>query len=77
MTRAEAERERERLSQEHPEATWLAREDGDGGWSVVRVGLPQPDKTTLVEEQEERTRPPYPEDPVGSTRRNFEKFGAN
>ncbi|MFL5907023.1 MAG: hypothetical protein ACJ75Z_05455, partial [Solirubrobacterales bacterium] len=65
-----------RLSQEHPEATWLVREDAAGDWSVVRVGLPQPDKK-LVEEKEERSRPPYPDDPVGSTRRNFGSFGAN
>jgi hypothetical protein len=76
VTRDEAERERERLSGEDPEATWLIREDEDGGWSVVRVGLPRPDKT-LVEEREERSRPPYPDDPVGSTRRNFGRFGAN
>ena len=76
MTREEAQKERERLSQEHPEATWLLREEDDGGWSVVKVGLPQPDKT-LVEEQEARSRPPHPDDPVGSTRRNFGTFGAN
>jgi hypothetical protein len=76
MTRGEAEKERERLSSEHPEATWLLREEEDGSWKVVRVGLPQPDKT-LVEEREERSRPPHPDDPVGSTRRNFGTFGAN
>ncbi len=76
MTREEAEKERDRLAEEHPEATWLVREDDDGSWNVVRVGLSQPDKT-LVEEKEERSRPPYPDDPVGSTRRNFGTFGAN
>jgi hypothetical protein len=76
MTRGEAEKERERLSSEHAEATWLLREEDDGSWKVVRVGLPQPDKT-LVEEREERSRPPHPDDPVGSTRRNFGTFGAN
>lgn len=77
MTRKEAQKERDRLSQEHPEATWLVREEeGDGGWSVVKVGLPQTDKT-LVEEQEARSRPPHPDDPLGSTRRNFRTFGAN
>jgi hypothetical protein len=76
VTRAEAEKERESLSQEHPEATWLVREEDDGGWTVVRVGLPQSDRTR-IEEKEERSRPPYPDDPVGSTRRNFGTFGAN
>jgi hypothetical protein len=76
VTRAEAENERERLSQEHPEATWLVREEDDGGWTVIRVGLPQSDRTR-IEEKEERSRPPYPDDPVGSTRRNFGAFGAN
>jgi len=76
VTREEAETAKERLSHEHTEATWLVREEQDGTWSVVRVGLPQSDKT-LVEENEERSRPPYPDDPVGSTRRNFGTFGAN
>ena len=76
MTREEAEKERARLSAEHPEATWLVREADDGSWDVVRVGIPQSDET-LVEEKEERSRPPYPDDPVGSTRRNFGTFGAN
>jgi hypothetical protein len=76
MNRDQAERERERLSEERPEATWLVREKDDGSWEVVRVGLPQGDKT-LVEEKEERSRPPYPDDPLGSTRRNFGMFGAN
>ena len=76
MTRKEAQKERERPSQEHSEAIWLVREEDEGGWSVVRVDLPQPDKT-LVEEQEARSRPPHPDDPLGSTRRNFRTFGAN
>jgi hypothetical protein len=76
MTREEAEKDRERLSQEHPQATWLVREEDDGQWSVLRVGLPQPDKT-MVEGQEARSHPPHPDDPVGSTRRNFGTFGAN
>jgi hypothetical protein len=76
MNREEAEKERDRLSSEHPEATWLVREEADGRWNVVRVGLPQADKT-LVEEKEERSRPPHPDDPLGSTRRHFGTFGAN
>jgi hypothetical protein len=76
VTREQAEKERKRLSQEHPEATWLIREEDNGGWGVVRVRLPQPDKA-LVEGQEARSRPPHPDDPVGSTRRNFGTFGAN
>jgi hypothetical protein len=76
MNRDEAEKERQRLSGEHPEATWLVRENDDGSWEVVRVGLPQSD-SSLIEEKEERSRPPYPDDPIGSTRRNFSTFGAN
>jgi hypothetical protein len=76
MTRQQAEKERDRLSEEHPEATWLVREGDAGAWEVVSVNLPQSD-TTRVEETQERSRPPYPDDPVGSTRRNFGMFGAN
>jgi hypothetical protein len=76
VTKAEAEKERDRLSAEHPEATWLVREAENEAWEVVRVGLPQSDKTR-IEEKEERSRPPYPDDPVGSSRRNFNSFGAN
>jgi hypothetical protein len=39
MNREVAERERDRLAQEHPEATWLLKE-AEEGWQVLRVGMP-------------------------------------
>jgi hypothetical protein len=41
------------------------------------VNRGEAEKQLIVEEREERSRPPYPDDPVGSTRRNFGTFGAN
>jgi hypothetical protein len=62
MTRDQAERERERLSKEHPEATWLTREEADATWSVVRVNLAQPQSNELSPETRADERPPQPDD---------------
>jgi hypothetical protein len=61
MERADAQELAARLGQEHPERAryrWLAREQADGGWTVVKVALPssrQPVNTAV----EARPRPPY------------------
>src|SRR5436190_655215 len=42
MTRAEAETEAARLAAESPDRDthqWVPRDEGDGNWSVVRIGL--------------------------------------
>ena len=39
MDKEQAERERDRLAAEHPEATWLLKE-ADDGWQILRVGIP-------------------------------------
>jgi hypothetical protein len=61
MTREQAERERDRLAEEHPEATWLVAEQ-QGGWQVVRVGLKPLDSPT-GEHSEAKPRPSQPDDP--------------
>ncbi len=61
MTREEAERERDRMAEEQPNATWLVTEQEPGKWSVVKVGLkPTPPD---AEATESRPRPPHPDDP--------------
>ena len=75
MTKAEAEKERIRLARQHPKATWLISEEKPGAWSVVKVGLEPADKSR-IETTEQRPKPPYPDDPVGSDRRNLSKWGA-
>jgi hypothetical protein len=62
MTRKEAEKERDRLSDEHPEATWLIREETDGTWSVIRVNLAQHQSSQLIPETRAGERPPQPDD---------------
>jgi hypothetical protein len=74
MTRDEAEREAERLSQEHPERAsyrWFAREVR-GIWSVVRVSLPHDHAAeTLRPMVESKPRPPQPDDPRPNTWRDL------
>jgi hypothetical protein len=62
MTRKEAENERERLSQEHPEATWLVREETDGKWSVLRANIARQQSSELIPETRADQRPPQPDD---------------
>ncbi|HYP48216.1 MAG TPA: hypothetical protein VEQ61_06220 [Thermoleophilaceae bacterium] len=67
MTRSEAEASAKRLAEEHPDRAthrWVAREDPDGSWSVVKVKLPpgmrvEPLSTTV----EAKPKPPQPGDP--------------
>ena len=66
MTREEAQRERDRMADEHPGSTWLVAEQGPGKWNVVKVGLkpasPDPQETT-----ESRPRPPHSTTPAAAT----------
>lgn len=69
MTHDEAQRERDRLAEEHPEATWLVAEKDPGEWSVVRVAM-KPADPALKESVESRPRPPHPDDVRTALRRN-------
>jgi hypothetical protein len=43
MTREDAEREAARLGREHPDrerSSWIASDDGAGGWRVLKVSAP-------------------------------------
>jgi hypothetical protein len=72
MTRQEAEREAERLGAEHPDREthrFLAREEADGSWAVVKVGLsPLGD---LTEETRAEEKPPTSDDPRTAAMRNL------
>jgi hypothetical protein len=66
MTREQAEAECRRLAEESPERKthrWLPREEADGSWSVVRVGLAPTDPADLTAETRADERPPTPDDP--------------
>jgi hypothetical protein len=39
MDREQAQRERDRMATDHPDATWLVAEQKPGEWAVVKVGL--------------------------------------
>ena len=62
MNHDQAERERERMAAEHPEATWLVAEQDSGDWAVVRVGLAPPDGPE-GSATEARAKPDYAGDP--------------
>ena len=62
MNREQAQRERERMASEHPEATWLVAEQGSGDWAVVKVGL-KPTDVAEGSATEARPKPDYAEDP--------------
>ena len=74
MTRAEAEQERDRLTREHPDRAthrWMARADGAGDWSVVKVGIPPTGRVDpLKATTEAKPKPPQPEDPRSAYDRN-------
>jgi hypothetical protein len=70
MTRAEAERERDRLTRDHPDRAthgWMAHSDAAGDWSVVKVSLPPGARVDpLKATTEAKPRPPQTEDPRNS-----------
>lgn len=64
MTRDEAQAECRRLAAEHPDRathSWLAREDADGDWTVVKIGAVG--ARPLGTRQESKPRPPQADDP--------------
>ena len=63
MTREEAQAERDRLAEEHPEATWIVSEAADG-WQVLKVGIPSAG-TPTGSFTAAKPKPPEPEDPRG------------
>jgi hypothetical protein len=70
MNREQAESERERMADEHPEATWLVAEQSPGDWAVVKVGL-RPADSPLDSSTEARPKPDYAEDPRTAQQRNM------
>jgi hypothetical protein len=78
MNRAEAETEAARLAAESPDRDthrWIARDDGDGNWSVVRIGLPPASEATGTETRGDE-RPATPDDPRPSSWQNVPPWAA-
>jgi hypothetical protein len=69
MNREEAERERDRMATDHPEATWLVAEQKPGEWAVVKVGL-APSGAAEGSATEARPKPDYAGDPRSSQNQN-------
>ncbi len=72
MTRDEAEREAGRLAAEHPDRAthrFLAREQRDGSWAVVKVGLPP--AGVLTPETRAEEKPPTAGDPRTVSEQNM------
>jgi hypothetical protein len=68
MDQEQAERERERMADEHPEATWLVAEQRPGDWAVVKVGLAPTGPTG--DSIEARPKPDNAEDPRSTRMQN-------
>ncbi len=78
MTREEAERLCERLAEESAERhthRWLPREEEDGEWIVVKIGLP-PSNLEGTPETRADEKPPSPDDPRPASSRNIPGYGA-
>jgi hypothetical protein len=69
MNREDAQVERDRMADEHPEATWLVAEQQPGDWAVVKVGL-TPADADLDSSTEARPKPAHGEDPRSSRMQN-------
>jgi hypothetical protein len=69
MNREQAERQREQLAAEHPQATWLVAEQEPGEWAVVKVGL-APIDAAQNSATEARPKPDYAGDPRSSQVQN-------
>jgi hypothetical protein len=68
MNREQAQGERDRMADEHPEATWLVAEQQPGDWAVVKVGMPPAGATQ--DSIEARPKPGHGEDPRSSRMQN-------
>jgi hypothetical protein len=78
MTRQQADAECKRLAEESPERDthqWLPREEADGSWSVVKVGLAPHDTEKLTAETRADEKPPTPDDPRSIARRLGAPYG--
>ena len=78
MTREQAEAECKRLADESPEREthrWLPREEADGSWSVVKVGLAPNSSADLTAETRADEKPPTPDDPRPGMLRNIPPYG--
>jgi hypothetical protein len=69
VNRDEAQRERDRMATEHPEATWLVAERDSGDWVVAKVGLTPPEGPD-GSATEARPKPDYAGDPRTAQVRN-------
>ena len=74
VTREEAERERARHAEKHPDSTWPIAESEPGIWSVVKVGL-EPTDSATGESTQERPKPSYADDPRSAQSQNFSNWG--
>ena len=68
MNREQAQDERDRMADEHPEATWLVAEQSPGEWAVVKVGLVPTEEAGSATEA--RPKPDYAGDPRTAQVRN-------
>jgi hypothetical protein len=68
MNREQAQSERDRMADEHPDATWLVAEQEPGQWAVVKVGLTPTDAEGSATEA--RPKPDYAGDPRTAQVRN-------
>ena len=78
MTKAEAQRECERLATESPEREthrWILGQRRDGEWTVIKIGLPP--RAPLEGKPETRAdeKPSTPDDPRSSSQRNLPGYG--
>ncbi len=67
MNREQAQRERDRMADEHPEATWLVAEQQPGDWAVVE-GRASARRQRPRISTEARPKPDYAEDPTALPR---------
>lgn len=72
MNQAEAEQACARLAVEHPDRgthQWRPRQEPDGSWSVIKIGIPPPGATTPETRAEEK--PPTGDDPRTAAMQNL------
>ena len=78
MTRDEAQAEVARLAAESPDRDthrWIARDAGNGDWSVVRIGLPPASEPTGTETRGDE-RPATADDPRPPSWQNVPPWAA-
>ena len=78
MNREDADRQAAKLAAEHPDREthrFLPRQNADGEWTVVRIGLPPADGGGVAEVRADE-KPPTPDDPRESLSRNLGPYAA-